>query len=274
MRTSKIKAVLCDFDGTLVNKNSEDYTSGVPDLVSKLKQKKVRFSLATGRGYFGKVKKVINSLGVNDIHIFNGGGMLRDTRTGKLIYYQPISKSSVKEIAGFFVERKLTFTLETKESAYLYPITANPSYLKGVEIIDFKKYDGTEDVMKMVLFVEGNNLDEKTIIDISKKISGFSKDVDMTRFNFHGKFGLDITSEKATKHTAILEYIKLLSLKPDELVGIGDSYNDYPLFTACGFRIAMNNAPDHLKEIADLVVPPVEDGGMEEALKYILDNLV
>src|SRR3989338_2904073 len=39
-------------------------------------------------------------------------------------------------------------------------------------------------------------------------------------------FGFDITSIKATKHLAVLEYLKLTRLKREAVVGVGDGYND------------------------------------------------
>jgi hypothetical protein len=56
-------------------------------------------------------------------------------------------------------------------------------------------------------------------------------------------------------------------------VAIGDGHNDYPLFTACGYKIAMGNAPSELKDIADLVVPPTHEGGMKQALEHIISLL-
>ena len=54
------------------------------------------------------------------------------------------------------------------------------------------------------------------------------------------------------------------------MVGMGDSYNDYPLFTACGYKIAMGNAPDELKEIADFIAPTVENNGTVVALEHLI----
>ena len=87
-------------------------------------------------------------------------------------------------------------------------------------------------------------------------------------------FGLDITSEKATKHTAVLEYERLLNIPRQQIVAIGDGYNDYPLFTACDYKIAMENAPQELKEIADFIAPTVDNNGTEVALQHIISKFL
>ena len=55
---------------------------------------------------------------------------------------------------------------------------------------------------------------------------------------------------------------KILNIDPSLMVGVGDGYNDYPLLSVCGFKVAMENAPKELKEIADLIVPDVEHDGL------------
>ena len=45
------------------------------------------------------------------------------------------------------------------------------------------------------------------------------------------------------------------------MIGLGDGYNDIPLLSVCGFKVAMENAPEELKEIADVIVPIVEQDG-------------
>ena len=81
---------------------------------------------------------------------------------------------------------------------------------------------------------------------------------------------MGFTSEKATKHTAVLEYERLLNIQHNQTVSLGDDYNDYPMFTAIGYNFAMENAPKELKEIADFIAPIVENNGTVVALQHII----
>ena len=55
------------------------------------------------------------------------------------------------------------------------------------------------------------------------------------------------------------------------MIGIGDGYNDFPLLMACGLKIAMGNAVEDLKAIADFIVPSVEQDGVAHAInRFIL----
>jgi hydroxymethylpyrimidine pyrophosphatase-like HAD family hydrolase len=55
------------------------------------------------------------------------------------------------------------------------------------------------------------------------------------------------------------------------MIGVGDGHNDLPLFEACGFRVAMGNADEELKKLADYIAPSVEDDGIVDVIeKFIL----
>ena len=80
-----------------------------------------------------------------------------------------------------------------------------------------------------------------------------------------------ITSPIATKLHSVLEITKLLGVTPEETIGVGDGYNDYPLLMACGLKIAMGNAVQELKAIADFIAPSVDEDGVATVIdKFIL----
>ena len=270
----KVKAVLCDFDGTLVNENGK-YLPGVKKLIKKIQNKNIRFSLATGRAYYStSLKQVENELGIKGIHILHGGSLIYDSQTNKTLWEQTISSKSKKEIIKYFISHRIKFSAETKNCVYLFPPKKKFIFYQDVLVKNINNIKKTDKVNKIVLFARGNKLRESKLkfhLDYFRKNCS---DISAIKYEFSGYCGVDITSEKATKHTAVLEYLKILNLFPEEVVAIGDGLNDYPLFTACGFGIAMATAAKELKEIADLVVPSVNDGGIVEAIEYTVNNLI
>lgn len=269
----KVKAVLCDFDGTLVNGNIE-YSSGIKTLIKKIQDKNIRFSLATGRAYYSAVKKIEKELGIEGIHILHGGAMIFDSIANKTLFLQAISSQSTIKIIQYLLSQKLTFSLEAKNSVYMSQIIKGNTFYPEIPTKEISELNNTEKILKILIFAKVNRLTESEIRFHIKNLQKNCSDISANRFKVFNFFGADITSEKATKHTAVLEYLKILNLSPEEVVAIGDGPNDYPLFTACGFGIAMSSAPKELKEIANLVVPSVDEGGIVEALKYIDKNLI
>ncbi|PID80627.1 hypothetical protein CSA17_03810 [bacterium DOLJORAL78_65_58] len=53
------------------------------------------------------------------------------------------------------------------------------------------------------------------------------------------------------------------------LVAIGDNYNDLDMFAVADFRVVMANAPDDVREAADLVTLPVQQNGAALVLEQL-----
>ena len=82
---------------------------------------------------------------------------------------------------------------------------------------------------------------------------------------------LDIASSSASKLHGIMEVAKILNIRTEEIIGVGDGYNDFPLLMACGLKIAMGNAVPELKAIADFIAPTVQDDGVATIIeKFVL----
>lgn len=267
----KLKAILCDFDGTLVDKEIK-YNPGIKELLSILRTKKIRFSLATGRAYYSSVQKILEELNIFENHILHNGAMIFNNKSNKIRWFQPISKDSVKKIFKYLKDSKLNFTLELKDFTYMSKVIERPSYTDIKYMKSIKELSEFSEVLKILIFAGLNNLSDIQTEVHKKNLSAFCKDINIYKFIFKERNGLDITSKKATKHTAVLEYEKLLNIPRDQIVAIGDGLNDYPLFTACGYKIAMENAPSELKDIADFIAPTVENNGTIIALQHIINK--
>ena len=264
----KVKAILCDVDGTLADYN-DNILPGVKQLIYQIKGKNIRFSLATGRAYYSNVKKIENKLDIKGIHILNGGAIIFNSLENKILFEQAISQESSEKIINYLSSKKLVFSVETKNNVYVSHVIKESNFYPEVpnKIID--ELEKNAQILKMVIYARANKLNAYNSKILFDKLKNDCSDISVMEFEYSGVFGADITSERATKHTAVLEYLKILNLTPDEVVAIGDGPNDYPLFTACGFGIAMAKAPKELKDIAGLVVNDVV-----EALDYIYNNLI
>lgn len=84
-------------------------------------------------------------------------------------------------------------------------------------------------------------------------------------------YGVNVSHVNATKLHGVEIIMKHAHLKREEIIGVGDGYNDFPLLMASGLKVAMGNAVEDLKAIADYVTLPVEEDGVAEVIeKFIL----
>lgn len=80
----------------------------------------------------------------------------------------------------------------------------------------------------------------------------------------------DIMREGVTKASAIEKLAEHLEIQKEEIIAIGDGGNDIEMLQTAGLRIAMKNATEKLKEIADIVT--LQDNN-EGGVGYILNDL-
>jgi hydroxymethylpyrimidine pyrophosphatase-like HAD family hydrolase len=64
----------------------------------------------------------------------------------------------------------------------------------------------------------------------------------------------------------------VLKVEPNQVVAIGDSETDVPMYDICGYSIALDHADDNVKAQADHVVAGREGAGLVEAIDFIAFN--
>lgn len=71
--------------------------------------------------------------------------------------------------------------------------------------------------------------------------------------------------DKASGAERVAQYY---GLKMEEVMAFGDGGNDISIVQAAGVGVAMDNACDELKAVADYVTTSVDDDGVYNALKH------
>lgn len=74
--------------------------------------------------------------------------------------------------------------------------------------------------------------------------------------------------ENPDKGTGLTYVADHLNISTDDCYAFGDSNNDISMFKAAGHGIAMGNACDELKEIAEYVTDSVNDDGIYHAFEH------
>ncbi|HON41948.1 MAG TPA: HAD family hydrolase [Bacillota bacterium] len=85
----------------------------------------------------------------------------------------------------------------------------------------------------------------------------------------NGKHMLDIFAHGVDKAVGLTFVADLYGIGKPETVGFGDSVNDIELICHAGLGVAMGNAPDDIRRIADLVAPSNDDDGVAAVIEEL-----
>lgn len=260
------KALISDFDNTLVGPPTRRVPDDAKKEIQKLLDKGVHFSIATGRPFAGLIAETCEEIGLTSPQIVMGGAEIIDPVTKKVLWGEYMPEKELKELIKRFTDMNLFFGVEKEDAVYTPKGESFADYGKGVSYKKIEELD-YHNVPKIEVSPLHPHLTREQAFSLEETLRNEYSDLTIIAIHVRGNYGMNITSAKASKHIGVLEYMKVLNLQPEEVVGIGDGYNDYPLLTACGFKIAMGDAPDELKEIADLVVPTQVENGILEAIR-------
>lgn len=244
----KYKAVLIDVDGTLVvNKKDGVPTQRVSEAINNA-SKLVHIGVATSRCFSG-VSYLIPYLNLSGPSVLNGGAHVIDIIHKHVYYEVSINTADSTRIQKELQKRNLPVLM----------------------------CDGTNDctlpsVLEKPHMIFSQGMEDSLADSLIDSLSSLPKiSVHKTRSWTKGKSDVLVTHASATKQHGILEVAKVLGITPQEIIGIGDGYNDFPLLMACGLKVAMGNAIPDLKEIADYIAPSVDEDGVAHVIeKFIL----
>ncbi|MEQ8198981.1 MAG: HAD-IIB family hydrolase, partial [Clostridiaceae bacterium] len=88
-----------------------------------------------------------------------------------------------------------------------------------------------------------------------------------------GPDNIEIMAEGTSKGSGVKAFSEILGVDKKEIICIGDHENDISMVTYAGLGIAMGNAVDSLKKVADYVTDDNENSGVGKAInKFILNK--
>lgn len=257
------KLLVSDFDGTLASPDHA-VSPKVEKAVKKWIASGRHFSIATGRQYL-MISDECKKMGIKSPVIVRGGAELVDPLTGRVLNFEYMSKIDVKKILGVLKKNNLKFLIEKDDVLY-----SSFRFELKFSNIRYKKVSEFEISEAPKILVKAHEDNHRSVQDIMDGIENNLHGINIVRTHGGFGYGWDITSIKATKLHGVVQLMEHLNIKREKIVGIGDGYNDFPLLEAAGLKVAMGNANEELKEIADLVVPSQEEDGVA----YLIDKLL
>jgi Cof subfamily protein (haloacid dehalogenase superfamily) len=262
----KYKAIISDFDGTISGKDFV-VTDQVKKAICAVREKKMHFIIASGRSFTGPIAMLCEELQLVDPQIIRGGAEIIDPVQKKVIMAEYILDDSLQKLLDILKNAHIDHWVE--KGSCIYTKNAQSHYSFGEVLYKNLEEVDISHVPKVGIFPLSNP-EKETVFETMLQKEFTNLHITKSFSPFGNTW--DITASMANKQEGIRKVADMLGLQRDELIGIGDGYNDFPLLEACGLKVAMGNAHDELKAIADEVIPSYEEDGVAVFLSGLLSK--
>jgi len=261
---NRARLLALDLDGTLVEP-LRPVSLRVVESVRRAQAGGVHVTVVTGRMYVGTAP-FVQLLSLEGPIICYQGAVIADAASGRFEREVPLANAVALRIyaaakpRGYHVQfyREDRFYVEERNKyADLY---GRISGAEPVVVPSLPEAFAGHDSTKVNIVTEP----EKTPECLALMTAVCGDDAYVTRSN--PEF-VEMLSPLVDKGLALQLVARQLGIPIDDVMAIGDSYNDVPLLRAAGFGIAMGSGPAELKTEADAVVGDVEHDGVAEAIE-------
>lgn len=275
----KFELICSDIDCTLID-NVHPICQSNLEAISYLKQKNVIFAVCTGKSY-SISKDFCKQIGA-DFGIFGNGSHCVNLTNNEEIFKNVLPLSSLQICLNIIKRYNLhihAYTetdIITKEPAYLdlRNLLLFPDKIQIKKVSDICNCLINSNILQLVVSSVGDLSNLKC--ELQQNVKG----INITHIKKKGKYldkvvnkeyeYLDIAAS-SSKGMAVTRLSNYLNIPKKKIIAIGDNVNDISMFNASYIGVAVNNAYDEVKEVADFITESsAGDGGFSEAIYHYL----
>lgn len=279
-----IKLIASDMDGTLLNRDGQISEENCK-AIKEAQELGIQFVIATGRN-FNSVEPLVKARGLKCEYILMNGAEYRDS-DGNILESININKSKAKTIVDIISQNGMSaeiyttdgiYTTDTEEKA-LTEFAYKVQKLNNVDSFE-KAIEIAKRIMLALKIKYIKNTDEflESTIEI-RKIIAFYKDVNVIESakkqleNIEGlevsssfRENIEVTDKKAQKGLILAKVVSKYGISKDEVMVLGDSFNDKSLFMNFAISFAMENALPEIKAISKYITDTNSNDGVAKAI--------
>ncbi|WP_017798350.1 Cof-type HAD-IIB family hydrolase [Oceanobacillus kimchii] len=283
-----MKLIASDLDGTLLKEDgtiSEANQKAIQTAIDK----GIEFIVATGRSY-DAASIPLKKAGIN-CPVISLNGAVTYTKDKQIIRSIPLDKDVAKQITdvcdqeGMYIELFTNRGIFSGSREYFLEVmvdimtSANPDISEAdvrqqaerrfqfepVEFIDnyHEVMDSTEiKVYKILVFAT----EPQQLSNASEKLRS-EEGVVITS---SGEINLEFNHPKAQKGLAVEQYVQQKQWTMEDVMSIGDNWNDASMLQMAGRGVAMGNAADEIKMLCSYTTLTNRDDGVAIAIDEML----
>jgi len=287
-----IKLIAVDMDGTLLDAKKEISPSTV-EMIRKANENGIEFMITTGREY-EMVKDLLDKNKLKCSCILMNGAEYRDIN-GIVLGELGMDANRARRIIEILQKEKIVsriytekgvFTLESREDALQEMTYRAKSFFPELSEEESVEKALHEPFFLALQYVDHDHVEEFLNTMSIKKFVAFHKDVDLLdktkkilreipniAVSSSFRDNMELTDVRAQKGLVLKKVILDMGLKEEEVMVMGDSFNDETMFLEFTHSVAMGNAIDEIKAMAKYITKRNDEDGVAFAMKQVLDNV-
>ena len=274
-----VKLIALDLDGTTLRKGSV-LSENTKEALEAAIDKGVHVVIATGRTFTALPECIFQIKGLEYV-ITSNGAHTTELSTKEIIYSNCAAGNAIEEVRNLLIENT-QFPVEvfTEGKAYIDEAVYEDVKNNGSDYMDASYIVRTRRPITSVYDfllenkerIENINIhfrefeDKAKFKDILSSYDGITVTSSMPH-------NIEIGGETTSKATAIAALCQKLGIEEANVMAVGDSPNDNAMIKAAGIGVAVGNAVDEVKAIADYVTLSNNEDGVAEVVKRFVLNM-
>ena len=253
----RIKAVFFDIDGTLVSFKSHTVPESARRAIARLREQGVKVFIATGR--LMKHVAIVNDIEVDGYITVNGGYCI--TSAGEVIFESAFPRTTVERVIDLSEQYGFDLNVMTHQDMYVSSMGERVQKIASMinimpTVADVRAIAATQPVVQMCPYISR---------ELEQEIMPLLPDCVGSRWI---ETFMDLNVRGVDKSLGIQQVMSYYGLTMAEAMAFGDGGNDLPMVRDAAVGVAMGNACDELKAVADYITSSVDEDGVSRALEH------
>ena len=265
-----IQLLVLDIDGTIAGQ-SNDIREPVKQAIRSAQAKGIQVAIATGRMYCSALR-FHQEVGSTLPMLAYQGAWIQDPATQKIYQHLSVSRTTAEQLLDYFETDALRSLLSVhfyiNDQLYVREVTsetkiyAQRADIQPIPVGDLRKTLTTEPT-KVLALSDDTAIIDQLLGSLRKQYTPAELYLTKSVATF-----FEATNPAVNKGAAV-RYLaeEILGLKAQNVMAIGDNFNDVEMLEYAGLGVAMGNAPADVQAIANWVAPDVEQDGAAAAIE-------
>lgn len=266
----KYKLLVLDLDGTLTNTRKE-ITEHTRNTLMEAQERGIKIVLASGRPTYGVVPiaEILELKKYGGYILSYNGGEIINWQTGEMMYENVLDPEVLPYL--YKCSKENNFAIVTYKDKYVVTEHPDDEYVLKEAILNVMETQKVDNFLEAVNFPVAKCMivgEPTRLAELEKQMYEVLKDR-MGVYRSEPYF-LELVPKGIDKAQSLAVLLKKIGATREEMIAIGDGFNDKSMIEFAGLGVAMANAQEVVKQAADYITLSNEEDGVAAVVEKFM----